>query len=370
MTEYSRSAKGSFTATTGAAQVIYLPFQPTLVKLTNYTAYTNFTASRIPWATWDVVMGQAVAAVGYVGSGPVLQVGIVSSQGISSFAGGQLLQYGPTLTVSGIVKSTGVVTTSANHNLVPGNVVIFSNLFTTAPAGMPQMAGFPIEVLTTPSATTFTVSWNTNQTNYTTGPTGTVKQVLYPSLYAPQQAVISSISGSVFTTAAQHNFKVGQEVAFRIPAVYGASGLNSLPDSTIPGQPIYYYVSAATINTFTISPSVSSLTGGFTTAIAVGAVTTPPQVVSVGDINSGGKIYNGGALYPSPTVFSGFGTSSNSTTNGPAIEGAFINNTSQGFIVGPGNAVVASSADTGSFLSGVTSDVLYWEAYLTDIASP
>ena len=81
-------------------------------------------------------------------------------------------------------------------------------------------------------------------------------------------------------------------------------------------------------------------------------------------MNTGGLQYSGGNLYPSP-VFPTF-TGGVSTINGPAILGAFVNNTRQGFVIGSGSAVT----DSSSHLSGATSDVIYWEAYLTDIASP
>jgi hypothetical protein len=60
-----------------------------------------------------------------------------------------------------------------------------------------------------------------------------------------------------------------------------------------------------------------------------------------------------------------------STINGPAIRGAFVNNTAQGFVIGSGNAIFqGGSADTSSHLSGETSDVLYWEAYFSELAYP
>ena len=78
-----------------------------------------------------------------------------------------------------------------------------------------------------------------------------------------------------------------------------------------------------------------------------------PQVVAVGDVNSGGVAYSGGALYPSPLV------NGVSTINGPAISGAFVNNTSQGFIVGVGAAV----SDASSTLVGANGNVFYWQAF-------
>ena len=155
-------------------------------------------------------------------------------------------------------------------------------------------------------------------------------------------------------------------MAFRIPTPWGSTQLNSLPDTLIPGSPIYYYVSAVNSNTtFTVVGNLTGVTA-YTSNVTVASVPglTPPQVVAVGDVNSGGVAYSGGALYPSPA----FPTYSGgvSTINGPAISGAFVNNTRQGFVIGSGSAVT----DSSSHLSGATSDVIFWQAFYDDISSP
>jgi len=90
---------------------------------------------------------------------------------------------------------------------------------------------------------------------------------------------------------------------------------------------------------------------------------TPPQVVAVGDINSGGAAYSGGALYPSPSfpTFSGGAP----TINGPAINGAFVNNTAQGFTIGLGSGAAATTNSASAPL--LTASSLYvWTALLFD----
>ena len=88
----------------------------------------------------------------------------------------------------------------------------------------------------------------------------------------------------------------------------------------------------------------------------------PLIMLAVGDVNSGGWPYTGGALYPSPS----FPTSSGgvSTINGPAIQGAFVNNTAQGFVIGAGSG----ATDASSHLSGTTADFVVWEAAIPDLA--
>ena len=86
-----------------------------------------------------------------------------------------------------------------------------------------------------------------------------------------------------------------------------------------------------------------------------------PQVLAVGDVNTGGlPICPGSPLYPSPIV------NGVSTINGPAIQGAFVNNTSQGFIIGVG----AGSNDASSSLVGANGNVIYWVAEFSELALP
>jgi hypothetical protein len=196
-----------------------------------------------------------------------------------------------------------------------------------------------------------------------------VQKVLYPFIYEPAVVYINAVTTGTTTTivtTTPHNFEVGQEIAFRIPTPWGPTGLNSLPDALIPGSPIYGYVQSITDN-FTFVCNINS-TGftAFTTFQTVASVPglTPPQVVAVGDVNTGGNLYSGGALYPSPS----FPTSSSRspTINGPAIRGAFVNNTAQGFIIGNG----AANTLTTAILSGATSDLIEWEAFYDDINGP
>jgi len=389
MAEYSKMAKGHFTST-GGAQVINLPFQPDRIEMTNFTATATPANHGIPFAWWDVSMGQGTG-LGFVNNAtPVTTTGQFLTGGFSTFAAGQLLQFGPTYQYTNSGNPTfsisqhataPVVTTSVAHGLTSGNVVIFENLYQTATTGMVQIAGVPFTVTVT-GATTFTINWNTNQSTYaafdsstSTGHAGSWKQVLYPYLYCPNQAVITAINTTtnVITTAAAHNFVVGQEVAFRIPTIWGTTQLNSLPNIVIPGSPGYYYVTAVTQNTFTVSGNLTAFTAynsnfGGGAVIPTGAWTFP-QVVPVGDLNTGGVPYSGGALYPSPLVYSGYGNTQVPTINGPAIQGAFVNNTSQGFIIGAGNIKVgAAGADTSSHLVGAAEDVIYWVAYYDDLS--
>jgi ubiquitin-activating enzyme E1-like protein len=382
MTEYSRIAKGRFTST-GAAQIINLPFRPDFVEIINYTAAATPANHGVPFAKWDVNMGQGFAVEEVFNATPVLTTDVVTTNGITSFSAGQLLQYGPTYQHTGstdfsISKANpAVVTTTTNHNLASGDVVIFGGLFQTSTTGMPQLDGIPFTVTVT-GLTTFTIPWNTNQSNYTafdsstsTGNVGFFKKVLYPYLYFPGTTFISNITLGTTTTidtTDAHNFVVGQEVAFRIPSLWGTTQLNSLPNTLVPGSPVYGYVISVTdYNTVIVNIDSSAMTA-FNSNQTVASVPglSYPQIVAAGDVNTGGvQISANSPLYP-PPYFVPIGTTQVSTINGPAILGSYVNNTSQGFIVGAG----AGTNDTSSVLVGANGNVIYWRAFLHDFSSP
>lgn len=389
MTEYSRMAQGSFTATGPVAAatsgIVVLPFQPDYVELWNYTNIATPGANKVTRAWWNKglivannnpTMVELTTSTGPTVSNFDVVANSASARGINPFAAGLDLQYGAQQAVSTITKaSPAVVTSSAAHGLTSGDVVIFNNLTQTATTGMQQIAGIPFTVTVT-STTAFTIPWNTNQSNYTAYDTATATvdgyfvKVLNPYLYAPGVNIVSAITvGSTTTvdTTSAHNFVVGQEVAFRVPTVWGTTQLNSLPNVQIPGSPIYGYVVAVTdYNTFVVSINSSSYTAFNSNQPYSGYPgQTFAQVVAVGDVNTGGvQISAGSALYPPPFTRP-IGTTTVNTINGPAIQGAFFNNTSQGFTIGAG---VATTNGTATIMT--TGDVIVWHAYLHDINQP
>ena len=263
------------------------------------------------------------------------------------------------------MASSGVVTVTS-HGYATGDVVVFQGLKQSASTGMQQIAGIPFTITVT-DANTFSIPWNTNQSSYTGlsgSPSGaTVMKVLYPYLYAPGVAVINALtlaSTTTVTTTTANNFVAGQEVAFRIPSQYGTTQLNSLPNTQTPGSPVYgYVVSVTNSTTFVVNINSTGYTA-FTNNVAFAS--TPglsfPMVVAVGDVNTGGAALTATSnLYPSPLV------NAVSTIGSPAISGAFVNNTSQGFIIGAG----AGGVLTTGKLCGAANDVIYWQAHLNDI---
>jgi hypothetical protein len=375
MAEYSRLARGSYTST-GAAQVINLPFQPDYVEFFNYTvANTAATSQNVASGKWQYPMAQGSAVIQGYNATPGLIYDTVTVGGISTFSAGQMLQFGATQTVTVVTKAAAAVVTVTAHGYATGDVVILEGLFETTTTGMPQINGIPFTI-TRLTADTFSIPWNTNQSNYTAisvAATGTprVKKVLYPYLYFPGTAFISAITlGSTTTidTTDAHNFVVGQEVAFRIPSQWGTTQLNSLPNVTTPGSPIYAYVIAVTdYNTVIVNFDSSAYTA-FNSNPTVASVPglSYPQIVAVGDVNTGGvQVSSGSALYP-PPYFIPTGTTRVNTINGPAIQGAYVNNTSQGFVIGSGAGTVLTTAN----LTGAAGNIIYWRALLHDMGIP
>jgi hypothetical protein len=391
-------AKGNFTAV-GTSQFVNLPFLPDYVEIWNYSIIKTAATHSVTRAWWDAKLIDTSTSYNptmielYSGSNTSLVFDTIASSsttqpGISTYSGGLSFQFGPVVQSGGspvsnfsISKaSPAVITTVGNHGLVSGDAVIFSNLAQTTTTGMQQIAGIPF-VVTVLSATTFSIPWNTNQTNYTafntatsTNGVGSYKQILFPALYAPGVAFISAIAlgaTTVVSLTTPGNFVVGQEVAFRIPQVWGTTQLNALPNVLIPGQSVYGYITAVStsLTTPTITVNINSTAyTAFSSNLLYASYPGEkfPQVVAVGDINSGGYPYTATSnLYPSPTVWSGNSNAIGPTINGPAIQGSYINNTSQGFVIGSGLAAVDGVATIMA-----NTNQIYWHAYAHDFGSP
>lgn len=367
MTEYSKMAKGTATVlASGGTAPINLPFLPDYVEFFNLTAQTTPTNTWIVKGFWDRNMGQGAAAYDLYTTGPAYSTGSTTTNGISLFAARGLFRYGTTQQVVSITKASPAVVTVTGHGYVTGDVVIFTGLFQSTTTGMPQITNMPFTV-TVIDANSFSIPWNTNQANYTAlsgSPVGaSVKKVLYPYLYEPGVSYISGITTgttTTITTTDAHNFYVGQEVAFHIPPSWGTTQLNTLPNNLIPGSPIYAYVVSVTdYRTVVVNVDSTSYTAFNSNQPFAITGLSYPQICAVGDINTGGvQISAGSQLYP-PLYTRPIGNTTVNTINGPAIQGAFFNNSSMGFMIGPALAVAAQSGQT-----------IYWRAFSHDISIP
>jgi hypothetical protein len=380
MTEYSRIAKGSFTAT-GTTAVVNLPFQPDYVELWNYSIIKTAAIHSVTRAWWDNRLLDGVNNPTMIELYSASATSVVfdtiantaAQPGINSFAAGQLLQFGPSKQIVSSTAANPTVFTVTAHGYQIGDTVLLEGLYQSSTTGQPQMAGIPFTISAV-TANTFTVKWDSSGSNYTAlsgSPVGsTVKKILYPDLYFPGSSVISAIATgatTTITTTEDHDLQVGQEVAFRIPSPWATVQLNSLPNTLTPGSPVYGYVISVTDNwTFVVNINSTAFTA-FSVNQTVAA--TPgrsfPQVVAVGDVNTGGvQISSGSPLYPAPK-YSVATLNDSSTINGPAIVGSFANNTRQGFTIGAGLAAVDGTATLIA-----STNIIYWHAYLHDFANP
>ena len=364
MAEYSRIASGVLTTLSGGGSApIALPFLPDRISFVNYSAQAAASAGEVPKAWWWKSLVQGGAAYDFYSGGGAYSTAVTTTGGFSTFEAGQLLQFGAKQQVVASTKGSTTSFQVTAHGYVTGDVVLFQGLYETLgpPAtGMIQIAGMPFAI-TRVDANNFTIDWNSSGSNYTnlTGSpaNATVMQVLFPFLYIPGVSFISAISlgaTTQVTTTDPHCLVVGQELAFRIPPEWGTSQLNSLPNAVIPGSPKYGYVvqvidalnvvvniNSSSYTAFNVNQPVASVAGQ-----------SFPQMVAVGDVNTGGfPIYSGSPLYPPPRYLDL--TGSFSTINGPAIQGSFVNNTSQGFVI-------------GTVIAPVGGETIYWEAVLDD----
>lgn len=369
MAEYSRLARMNVVSN-GTGFDVRLPFQPQRVEWYNVTAAgAGPDENVIVQGNWDAYMGQGTGDYLVYNVDGALIANTTTTGGVSSYAAGTLLGFGPRKQVVSATKADPALFTVTAHGYTSADVVMFQGLYQSPTTGMPQICGIPFEITVT-GVDTFSINWNTTGSNYTVlsgSPTGAyVKKVLYPYLYEPGVDIIyemvdGAADGFPGTTelamTKNNNYKVGQTIAFRIPAVWGPVELNSLPNSDIPGSPKYYQVVAVSenlgFNSIFINQDFSLLTAlNLNQPVNTVPGLTFPQVVAVGDVNTGGQaISPGSQLYPSP-IINGY-----PTINGPAINGAFVNNTSQGVIFGP----VVAGSDGDQF-------VIY--AYLCDFSNP
>jgi hypothetical protein len=381
MAEYSRLAKGSFVAT-GTSQIVTLPFAPDAVEIWNYSNIKTAAINSVTRAWWDNNLLDTATNTNptmlelYSTSSTSTVFDTITNTaanpGISTFQAGQLLQFGAPQQIVSATAANPPVFTVTNHGYKVGDTVLFNGLYQSSNTGMAQMAGMWFTIITVGSANTFSVSWDASGSNYTAlsgSPVGsTVSKVLYPTIYEPADTYISIIglgATTQITTTTDHNFEVGQEIAFRIPQQWGTVQLNSLPNLLTPGSPAYAYVTAVASNrTFTCNVNSTAYTPFNANQPLTPTNTVPgltfPQVLAVGDVNTGGNVLSPGSpLYPSPQ----FPTFSNrvATINGPAIRGAFVNNTSQGFVIGQGTAAVNGAATIIA-----NGNIVLWHAYLHD----
>lgn len=251
---------------------------------------------------------------------------VLANGGFTFFSAGTY-QYGPIFTITGI-SAPGVVTTSAPNGYAVGDTVL---LYGTT--GMLQIAGTPTTITAINSPTTFTIGNIPTAGFAAVATAGFAKKVLYADLYVPFSDIITGITlgvTTVITLSVNHRFVVGQEVQIVIPStpyvnttsVWGTQQLDSNYVLNTTGVPQQAYVTAVTPNSITVninSTGFAPFTYPTSAQAAMGL--NFPQVLAIGDQNSGGTLVPPLPIVP-PAI---------------TIPGAWFANTRQGVIVGIGD---------------------------------
>lgn len=326
MAQYNKFVDVTFTST-GVAKVLKFPFLPSQVEMWNKTKWATNTISLVKYAIGfqEDASGTAYAIIG---SGAASDNNATLTNGGFSFFSAGTYQYGPIFTITSIVAATGVVTTSAPHGYAVGD-----NVLLYATTGMLQIAGTTTTITAVPSTTTFTIG-NIPTAGFAANATaGFVKKVLFADLYVPFNDIITAITlgvTTVITLSVNHSFVVGQEVQIVIPVtpyvnttpVWGTFQLDSNYVVKNTGVPQQAYITAVTANSITVNINSTGF-GAFTYPTSAQAATGVnfPQVLSIGDQNSGGTLVPPLPIVP-PAI---------------TIPGAWYANTRQGVIVGIGD---------------------------------
>tara|TARA_R110000868_G_scaffold405601_1_gene685142 strand:- start:457 stop:1521 length:1065 start_codon:yes stop_codon:yes gene_type:complete len=349
MAEYSKMVRGNYTSQENIPKTINLPFAPQQIMVRDITAYTTPTAGYYIEAYWDYSYAQNSAMITYFGTGtgtspstPLLTSKLVTTGGIQTFNSSLSMSLGPQQAITGSSYGGGNTTfTVANHNYGVGDVIVFEGLKQTLSpvTGLSQMCGMPFSIISI-TQNTFTVAWNTSGSNFTqlsSPPAGSyVRKVLNPFNYFPGSYFIAGIAQgaqTTITTSTLTGLYVGSTITFRIPNEYGITQLNGLTGTVV------FIVPGVTYSQFIVNIDSTNFTP-FTSNVPISQIAglSFPQCVATGDINYGGSI----------PVINGI-----PTINGPSVDGAFVNNTRQGFTIGL-QAVNAASHS------------ISWEAYYYD----
>lgn len=336
MSEFNKIAEGTITVGTGGvAQTLKLPYKPVSFEMWN----------KSKWGT----VSQLIRAIGFAedpagtaylesnSSGGLDTPTVIAANGFSFVTAGSSA-YGPVIALASTwvtQASAAVVTTASAHGYSVGDVVLIYGT-----TGMLQIAGIPYTVQTVPTTTTFTI--DVNSSGFASAATaGFVKKILYPGLYLPGLRYITAVASSgvntVITTSVNHNMVIGQEVAFTVPPQWGMFQLDSGVQAQADPQ-VKAYVISVTGNTLTVNINSSAFTAfSYPVSAVAGQGLTFPQVIPIGDQNSGGSA-PGGVL------------------TSLTIPGAFQTNTYQGVVL-------------GSALMTNTNDVWHYRAIYPELIS-
>lgn len=325
MGQYSKEFQGTFTSD-GSAEFIPLAALPVSFEIVNKT---QFAASP--------VVNTTIKALGFIedADGTAYQqswTGVAQAVADATIVTGGFTWVtkdtpvlGPASTGTAITAASPAVATSIAHGFETGDTV-----WLTETTGMLQIAGLPW-VVTVLTANSYSIDLDAS--GFAAPATNLVARKLnFADLYVPYLGFVSDVvvgATTTVTTSVDHGFVVGQEVRLTIPSNWGMVELDALTG---------FVLSIPSANEVVLDINSTGFTAfAFPTSADVATGSDFPQVYSVGDQNFG-------------YVFDG-------TDPLNRVVGAFFANTSQGVIVGTGDATITMHA---------AADEIHWKASFPD----
>lgn len=306
MSQYDNIVSGSYTAD-GLSKQIAIPFTPDWFEL-----HIQGNSSGSVWeasgvtpvvksAWWQAGMadGSALTVQNTTAAATDERV-FLASDGIGLFASDATL-LGTPFTISGITNaSPPVATTTVAHGYTTGDVVILTG--TTAAL---QLASIVYQI-TVVTPTTFSLINMTAPGSAATA--GTVRKVLFPSVFFPQLRYISGVTqaaNAVITFTVDHDYQVAETLRFHVPTEFGMVELDGLEGEVI----------SVTASTITVDIDSSAFTAyAFPTSAVASLGTSFGQATPIGQ---------------------------QSTLTSTNLSASFVNNGSRGVLLG---ATVAGSS--------------------------
>lgn len=173
-----------------------------------------------------------------------------------------------------------VVSNSGTNGLVAGDVVRLFNV-----AGAQQLGGIDFTVgYNTLTTGTFSLDY---MSQIVAGTTGSWRKINFNPIFYPRRrfiTVITQAAQAVVTTSVTHQYEVGQQVRFVVPAAYGMVEINGLTGNIVSVD------TTTTVNSFTVDIDSSAFTA-FAFPLTAAVPFSPAEVVPVGEDTSTALIY-------------------------------------------------------------------------------
>lgn len=186
--------------------------------------------------------------------------------------------------VSNVVRP--IVTTGSTAGLSVGSIVRLSNV-----AALPNLMSYDVAIDTIVVNTSFRIANALANAPGAVGGGGFYRIIPFPPIYYPTKQFLFNITRAaqaVVTTAANHNYQVGQSVRFNVGPAFGMTQIDGLLGNIV----------AVTAGTFTVDIDTTAFTA-FVFPLPAAYPFTRAQVVPVGeetDANSDPNLLNDATL--------------------------------------------------------------------------